>query len=110
MLQLRGAAVTRIRPVGQDSQFAFVLPSTFDRPIGHSVQLECAFDTKLPNCALGHNEQIGVELKGFTKKEPAEQGHPMRPPASQLGSVICSVHLLPHTVLLKLLEIKTEEK
>ena len=90
--------MTRIRPAGQDSQF--VLPGTFDRPVGHSVQLKCAVDTELPNCPVGHNEQRGVELKGFVKKEPASQ-HEMRPPVSQLGSVIFSVHLLPHTVLVK---------
>ena len=98
MLQLRGARVTRNRPGGQDSQF--VLPGTLDRPLRHSVQLGCAFDTELPNCPVGHIAQTGVELKGFVKKEPASQ-HEMRPPPSQLGSVILSVHLLPHTVLVK---------
>ena len=98
--------MTRIRPGGQDSQF--VLPGTFDRPVGHSVQLKSAFETELPNCPVGHNVQRGVELKGFVKKEPASQ-HAMRPPPSQLGSVIFSVHLLPHTVLVNPLSLNTGE-
>jgi len=76
--------VTRIRPVGQDSQC--VLPGTLDRPVGHSVQLGCAFDAGLPKRPPGHVEQRGLELKGFVKKEPASQhNNAMRPPPSQLG-------------------------
>ena len=100
--------MTRIRPAGQDSQF--VLPGTFDRPVGHSVQLGCALDTELPNCPVGHNEQSEGELKGFVKKEPASQhAAAMRPLASQSRLVIFSDHLLPHTVLLKPLPLKTVE-
>ena len=102
--------MTRIRPAGQDSQF--VLPGTFDRPVGHSVQLGCTLDTELPNCPVGHNEQSEGELKGFVKKEPASQhAAAMRPLASQarLSIVIFSDHLLPHTVLLKPLPLKTVE-
>ena len=108
MLQLRGAAVTRIRPGGQDSQFG--LPGTLDRPVGHSVQLGCTLDTELPNCPVGHNEQSEGELKGFVKKEPASQhAAAMRPLASQVRLEIFSVHLLPHTVLLKPLPLRTVE-
>ena len=109
MLQLRGAAVTRIRPGGQDSQFG--LPGTLDRPVGHSVQLGCTLDTELPNCPVGHNEQSEGELKGFVKKEPASQhAAAMRPLASQarLSIVIFSDHLLPHTVLLKPLLVRMD--